>query len=204
MAEDINSIKEKTIMDIVTGSIYSLNFLKNITEAIFDPRLHSLSVGEVYEQWHKMCGYPKGVIPYNFGVIMGSLYCGILLAKEQWFNLLPEDKLEESNSDWGFSSATYYSPQKPSPTIKYTFRRIRNALGHGNIFFDFPSGIKKNSRDKADFEKKLTVKFHDVNPRDANDIFDIEISLLGLLTAIKQFHKTAYIHVTKNNHLKSI
>ena len=51
MAEDINSIKEKAIMDIVTGSIYSLNFLKNITEAIFDLRLQSLSVGEVYEQY---------------------------------------------------------------------------------------------------------------------------------------------------------
>ena len=197
MAEDINSIKEKTIMDIVTGSIYSLNFLKNITEAIFDPHLKSLPIGEIYEQWHKMCGYPKGVIPYNLGVIMGNLYCGILLAKEQWFDLLPEDKLEESNSDWGFSSAKYYSPQNSYPTIKYAFRRMRNALGHGNIFFDFASRIKKNSKDKADFEKKLTVKFHDINQRDANDIFDIEISLLGLLTAIRQFHSIAYIHVTK-------
>ena len=198
MAEDINSIKEKTIMDIVTGSIYSLNFLKNITEAIFDPRLQSLSVAEVYEQWHKMCGYPLGVIPYNFGAIIGNIYCGILLAKEQWFDLLPDDKLEESNTNWGFSSATYNSPKKPSPTIKYTFRRIRNALGHGNIYLDFPTDTKKTSKDKADFEKKLTVKFHDVNPRDAKDSFDIEITLLGLLTAIREFHKIAYMHVLGN------
>jgi len=52
------------------------------------------------------------------------------------------------------------------------------------------------TKEKADFEKKLTVKFHDVNPRDATDIFDIEISLLGLLTAIREFHKISYAHVT--------
>lgn len=194
MADDTNSIKEKTVMDIVTGSIYSLNFLRNITEAIFDPRLQSLKVGEVYEQWLKMCGYPLGVIPYNFGAIMGNLYCGILLAKEQWFDLLPEDKIEESSSDWGFLSATY-SPQKPSPTIRYAFRRMRNALGHGNIYISVPSDIQRNRKDKADFEKKLKVKFHDVNPRNSGDIFDIEIPLLGLLTAIREFHKIAYEHV---------
>lgn len=196
MTEHVNSIQEKTIMDIVTGSIYSLNFLKNITEAIFDPRLQSLPVGEVYEQWHKMCGYPQGAIPYNLGTIIGNLYCGILLAKEQWFDLLPEDKIEEKNNNWGLSAAKYYSPQKPSPTIKYAFRRIRNALGHGNISLEFPSGTQRNRKDKADFEKKLTVKFHDVNPRDATDVFDIEISLLGLLTAIREFHKIAYQHVS--------
>ena len=196
MTDNIDSIKEKTIMDIVTGSIYSLNFLKNITEAIFDSRLQTLPVGEIYEQWHEMFGYPQGVIPYNFGVIIGNLYCGILLAKEQWFDLLPDVELEGSDSDWGFSTATYSSPRNPSPTIKYTFRRIRNALGHGNIYFDFPSGTKKDPKDKADFEKKLTVKFHDVNPRDTTDTFDIDISLLGLLTAIREFHKVAYMHVT--------
>lgn len=195
MADDISSIQEQTIMDIVAGSIYSLNFLKNITEAIFDPRLQSLKVGDVYKKWIERCGYPKGVIPYNLGTIIGNLYCGILLAKEQWFDLLPEDKISESNSDWGFLSATYF-PQEPSPTIKYTFRRMRNALGHGNININFPSGTQRNRGDKADFEKKLTLKFHDVNPRNADDIFDIEISLLGLLTAIREFHKTAYKHVT--------
>ena len=136
-----------------------MNFLKNITEAIFNPRLQSLQVIEVYEQWHKMCGNPEGIIPYNFGAIIGNLYCGILLAKEQWFGLLPEEKLDETNNDWGFSSAKYF-PQEPSPTVRYAFRRIRNALGHGNIYLDFPSGTRRDPKDRADFEKKLTVKFH--------------------------------------------
>ena len=194
MVNEIKSLKEKAIMDVVTGSIYSLNFLRNITEAIFEPRLQSLKVGEVYEQWLKMCGYPRTIIPYSLGAIIGNLYCGILLSKEQWFDLLPEDKIDESSSEWGFLSATY-SPQEPSPTIKYAFRRMRNALGHGNIFFNFPKNIQRNRKDKADFEKKFTVKFYDVNPKDSKDFFIIENSLLGLLTAIREFHKIAYKHV---------
>ena len=196
MAE--NTIEEKTAMDIVTGSIYSLNFLKNITTAIFDPNLNSLPVGETYTQWRAMTGYPDGVVPYNLGAIVGNLYCGILLAKEKWLDLLPDDKIDKSNTNWGFSSAKYFASQKPAPTIKYAFRRIRNALGHGNISMDFPHNAQKNFKDKADFEKKLTIKFHDVNPKNANDTFDIEMSLLDLLTAIREFHKIAFKHVTEN------
>ncbi len=146
-----------------------------------------------------MIGHPSDVvIPYSFGAIVGNLYCGILLAKEQWFELLPEDSLDDSSENWGFESAKYCSPIKPAPTIKYAFRRIRNALGHGNININFPSDTQRDPKDKADFEKKLTIKFHDVHPRNTKDTFDMEISLLGLLTAIREFHKIAYMHVTNN------
>ena len=194
MVNEIKSLKEKTIMDVITGSIYSLNFLRNISEAIFEPGLQSLKVGELYEQWLKVCGYPRGIIPYNFGAILGNLYCGILLSKEQWFDLLPEHNIDELSSEWGFLSATYF-PQKPSPTIKYAFRRMRNALGHGNIFFNFPSAAKRNRKDEADFEKKLTVKFYDEDKRKPGDFFIIENSLFGLLTAIREFHKLAHEYV---------
>lgn len=199
MANDNELIQEKLAMDILTSSMYSLNFLKNITVAIFDPELDSLKVGELYAQWLKKCGLSEistPHVPYSIGSIIGYLYCGILLAREKWFNLLPEDKIEEANADWGFSSATYYAPQEPSPTIKYAIRRIRNALGHGHILFNVPSDLQNDKNDKDDFERKATLKFHDENPREAEDTFDIEISLLGLATAIKKFHSIAYAHVT--------
>jgi hypothetical protein len=202
MDTDNDLIQEKIAMDVLTGSMYSLNFLKNVTTAIFDPKLDSLKVGEIYEQWLRRTGLSdiyethRIPIPYNFGAIVGYLYCGVLLAKEKWFDLLPEDKIDSSSADWGFSSATYTSPKEPFPTIKYAFRRIRNALGHGHILINFPSNIPKNENDKYDFEKKMTLKFHDENPRNPNDTFDIEITLLGLATAIKKFHSIAYPHVT--------
>ena len=199
MENDNDLIQEKLAIDIVSGSMYSLNFLKNITEAIFNPNLKSLHVGEIYDQGLKKCGFSqsdKAPMPYNLGSIIGYIYCGILLAKEKWFNLLPEDKIDEASPDWGFSSATYFSPEEPSPTIKYAIRRIRNALGHGNILFNVPNDIQRNKNDKEGFEKQVTLKFHDEDPKKPGDTFDIEISLFELATAIKKFHKTAYAHVT--------
>lgn len=189
-------IQEKLIMDVLTSSMHSLNFLKNITMAIYDPKLQSLSVWEIYNQWLRKFGSPH--VPYSFGVIIGYLYCGILLAKEAWLELLPEVKIEDASPDWGFSSATYSSPQEPYPTVKYAIRRMRNALGHGHFLINVPSDIQKNENDKEDFEKKVTLKFHDENIRTPGDTFDIEISLFGLTSAIKKFHGLAYAHVLSN------
>ncbi|MDG4474926.1 HEPN family nuclease [Thiovibrio frasassiensis] len=195
MSDNSDLINEKRIMDVVSGSIYSLNFLKNITEAITNPSLGDESVSGIYAAWKRMCG---GVdwLPYNLGSIIGNLYCGILLAKEHWYNLLPEDKIESADPKWGFENVQYESPKKSNPTIRYSFRRIRNALGHGNFEIHFPPNYQRDINDKADFEKNLTLKFHDTNPHDNEDTFDIEISLLGLLTCIREFHKIAYEHVT--------
>ena len=198
MEKDNDLIQEKLAMDIFTSSMYSLNFLKNITVAIFDPELKSLKVGDIYSQWLKKSGFSKidtAHTPYSLGAIIGYLYCGILLAKEKWFDLLPEEKIEDASPDWGFSSVNYRSPQESSPTIKYAIRRMRNALGHGNILFNVPNGIYRDKSDKYDFEKKVSIKFHDENIRKPGDTFDIEISLFGLTNAIKKFHRIAYADV---------
>jgi hypothetical protein len=197
ISEDI--AQEKIAMDIFTGSLYSINFLKNITTAIFDPKLQALKVGEIYDQWLKMTGLSgaqDGPIPYNYGSIIGYLYCGILLAKEKWFDLLPEDSIEGSSTDWGLSSIKCIAPEEPSPTIKYVIKRIRNALGHGNIIINFAKDSAKNKNDKYAFEKKVFLKFHDENMRRPSDTFDVEITLFELTIAIKKFHNIAYSYVT--------
>jgi hypothetical protein len=191
--------QEELAMDILTGSMYSINFLKNITLAIFDPDLESQTVGETYTQWLKKCNlYETNTlhIPYSLGSIIGYLYCGILLAKEKWYDLLPEENINSASPDWGFSSINYSSPKKPSPTIKDIFKRMRNALGHGHIVFNVPSNFQRDYKDKDDFEKKVTLKLHDVNMKDPGDTFDIEIPLLGHAIAVKKFHSIAYAHVT--------
>ena len=50
MDADKDIVQEKIAMDIFTGSMYSLNFLKNVTTAIFDQELQSLKISEVYDQ----------------------------------------------------------------------------------------------------------------------------------------------------------
>ena len=198
MNDDNDLFQEKLAMDILSSSMYSLNFLKNITVAIFDPNLKSLRLDEFYDRWVIKCGFSEDEthhLPYSLGPIIGYLYCGVLLAKEKWFNLLPEDRIDKANPEWGFSSVKYSSPKNHSPTIKYSFRRMRNALGHGHIIMRVPQNFEKNKNDKDDFEKKVTLKFHDEDPRDPTDTFDIEISLFGLATAIRRFHAITYANV---------
>ena len=198
MNDDNELFQEKLAMDILSGSMYSLSFSKNITAAIFDPNLRSQKIGDFYDQWVGECGFNKDEnhhLPYNSGTIIGYLYCGVLLAKEKWFDLLPEETIDTANPDWGFSSAVYTSPKNQTPSVKYTFRRIRNALGHGNIIMKTPNTFKKNPNDRNDFEKLMTLIFHDENQRDPTGTFDIEISLFGLAKAIRRFQSIAYINV---------
>lgn len=188
---------DKISMEIVTGSMYSLNLLRNLTVAIFSPELKSMTIGEFYEQWLEKCNHPQHSTPYSLGSVMGYLYCGILLAKEQWYDLLPSEKIAQAASEWGFSSATYTSSKKKNPSIKYAIRCMRNALGHGNILFNVPSDLGKNKEDKLEFEKRVTIKFFHKEERDPTDIFEIEMPLLDLTTVIKKFHSIAYQKVIK-------
>jgi hypothetical protein len=188
---------EKLSIDMVTGSMYSLNLLRNLTVAIFTPELKSLTVSKFYEQWLKKCKLPQRFTPYSLGSIMGYLYCGILLAKEQWYKLLPNEKIDQATPEWGFSSATYTSPKKKNPSIKYVIRRMRNALGHGNILFNVPSDLGKNREDKLEFEKRVIIKFFDKDKDDHTDIFEIEIPLLHLTSMVKKFHSIVYQQVIK-------
>ena len=44
---------DKIAMDIISGSMYSLNFLRNISVAIFDQRIDDMTVREFYAEWLK-------------------------------------------------------------------------------------------------------------------------------------------------------
>lgn len=185
---------EKNAMDVFSSSMHSLGFLRNITTAIFDNNVRSMTVREFYDI-HAKFSKNTEFIPYHFGPIVGNLYCGLLLAKEYWLDLLPDDELPMSDPEWCLSDVTCTSPKQAKPTVKYVIRRIRNALGHGSFVINFPEGTKKGT-DKHGYEKKLTIKFHDENQRDSSDTFDIELSLYRLFKIIKKFHAIAYRHVT--------
>lgn len=194
---------ETLSLDMVTGSMYSLNLLRNLTVAISSPGLKSLTVSEFYEQWLKKCELPQRFTPYSLGSIMGYLYCGILLAKEQWYKLLPNDKINQAPPEWGFSSAIYTSSKKQNPSIKDAIRRMRNALGHGNIHFRVPNDLENNKEDKLEFERRVTIKFRDKDIKDPTDVFEIEMPLLDLTTIVKKFHSIAYQAVIKEQRSNS-
>ncbi len=185
---------EKNAMDVFSSSMYSLNFLRNITTAIFDPKLSTMTVKELYDKEVKLSKNTK-FLPYSFGAIVGDLYCGLLLAKEYWLDLLPDDELPMSDPSWCLSDVTCTAPKQTKPTIRYVIKRIRNALGHGNFIINSSKEPRKGT-DKYWFEKKFTIEFHDKNQRDSSDTFDIELSLYQLYMMMRKFQTIAYRHVT--------
>jgi hypothetical protein len=177
---------DRLAMDIISGSMYSLNFLRNITVAIFDHRIEDMTIREFHESWLKKVKYPENAAPYCLGSILGYLYCGILLSKELWYDLLPEDSIKERGSEWGLAGVNCKSPKRPDPSIKYVMRRMRNALGHGNISIKVPDNLDYR-KSELEFEKKTVIGFYDEDLRDKADLFAIEISIEGLAALVKKF-----------------
>ncbi len=196
MAKSFGEIDELA-MDIISGSMYSLNFLRNISVAIFDRRIEDMTVREFHKAWLKKAKYTQHSVPYYLGSILGCLYCGILLSKERWYDLLPEDPINDAPSEWGLAGVKYHSPKKPDPSIKYAIRRIRNALGHGNMSIDVPHDLDYR-KDEFEFEKRTFIKFSDENSRDKSDVFEIEISIDGLSALVKKFQGLVYPEIIKD------
>lgn len=188
---------DKITMDIISGSMYSLNFLRNMSVAIFDQRINDITVREFYAEWLKKSKYTEHSVPYCLGSIFGYLYCGILLSNERWDALLPEDCIEDAPAEWGLAGVTYNSPKQPAPTIKDTIRKMRNALGHGNFSINVPHDLDY-LKNEFEFEKRTSVKFYKKNPRDGSFVFEIEISIEGLSMLVKKFHAIAYQEIIKD------
>lgn len=187
---------DKLTMDILSGSMYSLNFLRNISVAIFDKEVENMTVRNFHSVWLKDTEYTDHSVPYNLGSIMGYFYCGILLAKEKWYDFLPDDSLKDAADEWGLAEANCTSPKKPDPSVKYVVRRMKNALGHGNIAFNVPHDLDYK-KDEFDFEKRGSIVFKDENFRDKSDVFCIEVSIYHLIKLITKFHEVVYSEIDK-------
>jgi hypothetical protein len=182
--------QERDAVDHITECMFSVDFLKSISDAIFEHR-SELTVGQFYDTWFKATGSTRKVlIPFNPGVVLALLYVGILFAKENWFDLVPDVELSKSDPAWGLKNAAVTAPTIQNPTLRYTVRRLRNSLGHGTPVFSIPDNIAK-----AELFKKASFSFHDVNMRNASDTFDLTLTLDQLTMLVKHFQSAIHKHV---------
>jgi hypothetical protein len=118
------------------------------------------------------------------------LYVGILFAKENWFDLLPDEPFASSDEAWGLRETAVTAPQQAAPTIRHSVKRIRNALGHGHIKVMVREGMKRK-----ELLSKVCVAFHDFDPRKPDDTFDVTLSLENLGKMVKKFQSVIHRHV---------
>ncbi|KJF94105.1 HEPN family nuclease [Photobacterium angustum] len=179
---------EKDAIDLVTGSMFSVDFLKGISDLIFSEHADQVTVSEFYSEWLRNSGSEEHQIPFSLGIITSYLYTGILLTKERWFDLIPDDSSQEKLTEWGLSSIYYTSAKNSSPSIRYVIKRMRNALGHGNIKIDVP----KESFNKSEVMQKVYFEFYDENMRDSSDTFHARANLESLTSIVRNIQGIAH------------
>ncbi len=193
MSKSPDEEKERDSVDLVTHTMLSLDFLRGITDLIFSPNRDAYTVGRFYDEWFKTTGRKDDLVPFNPGIILGYVYMGILFAKENWFDVLPNIGAVAAGSEWGLEGLRVAAPREPKPSLKYVVRRIRNALGHGEVLVTVPSaGVTREN-----VLSGVIVTFRDENPQDPSDTFEAQLSLDGIARCIRKFHSVVHDHVRK-------
>ena len=185
---------ERDAVDLITDCMYSLGYLQSISDATFSDEKNQVTVGQFYAEWLKASGCPRIIIPFNPGIFLAYLYVGILYAKENWFELLPNDAIEHCQDDWGLRGAPINCPKQSSPSIRYAVRRIRNSLGHGHPTVSIPQDISKDQ-----MFARISISFHDKSVRDASHTFDIVLTLDQLVRLVKKFQSVVHRHVREKS-----
>lgn len=196
----LTSNQEKDAVDVVTNTMFSLSFLDTISKVIFGPNRNEITVGAFYDQWLAKTSARDMKIPFNPGIFIAYLFVGLLVTKENWADLLPDKELNNVPSDWGLDGVCCIAPKQPSPKLAYFIRRLRNALGHCNFFFEIPDDL--HSVDELHSNVKIT--FRDQNQRDLSDTFETSLTLIQLEQLIKKFHSIVHTTIANKYGIKKI
>lgn len=193
MSDPAQEQEERDAVDLMTDSVFAIDFLQMAS----DDLRHSgpTRVNELHELVKRRNGRTDPIIPFNLGAVLGFLYVGILYPKERfdWFDLVPDDLLPNSDPDWGLKRATVVAPKEPNPTVRYCLRRLRNSLGHTSFVYNIPKGVPDGQNP---FEA-VTIRFRDHDPRKPADTFEVVLNLVECVKLTAKFRQTVHAHVKK-------
>lgn len=183
---------EKDYIDFMTDMGYSANLLEAMSLAISKPEYRTMSVGTLYGMWLKKNKLSEVVSPYNFGTVIGELYCGLVFAKENWIDALPNIEFAKIDDSYGIKTDDFDYPLKPNPKLKDIVRRIRNSLSHSNFTIEL-----SDNRDYPDIFDHALIKFKDVNVTNPNDTFCITLKVNQMKIFYIVFRDLAFKYILK-------
>ena len=163
---------ERDYIDFMTDMGFSSNLLEAMNIAISKPEWREMPIGTFYGLWMKKNCLGEVISPYNFGVVVAELYCGLVFAKENWIDLLPDENFDDIDDSFGIKTTSYSFPAKAKPKLRDVVRRIRNSLSHSNFKIELPE-----HREYLTLFNKAKVLFEDINPRNPQDTFSIELQV---------------------------
>ena len=186
--------EERDTIDFVTDAMFSLSFLEAVNRAVFDPNQSDISLREFYSRWLKLTGAPGPKMPFSLGIFVGYLFCGLLITKENWSDLLPKTAISKLGSEWGLGGVQC-TRGETDPTLSHFIRRLRNALGHTNIAVTSVPSARELKGDLEKVHDLTSWKFWDVNQRDVADEFEVTLTMRQLEILIKNFQSVAHRHM---------
>lgn len=178
---------EKDFIDFMTDMGYSANLLEAMSLAISKPEYRTISVGMFYGLWLKKNKLKEVISPYNFGTVIGELYCGLVFAKENWIEALPDIEFKKIDESYGIKTEDFDYPSKPNPKLKDVVRRIRNSLSHSNFIIQLAE-----NREYPELFDEAIIIFKDVNIKNANDTFEITLKVKQLKIFYTVFRDFAF------------
>lgn len=167
---------ERDYLDFMTDMGYSVNLLENLSMAITKPEYREIPIGTFFNMWLKKNELEKDIVsPYNFGVVLGELYCGLVFAKENWIDWLPDIDFSMIDDEWGIKTTEYSYPMKSAPKLRDVVRRIRNSLGHSNFKVEL-----SDNKSYPELFNSAYIVFEDVNAKNPLDTFTIKLRVSQL------------------------
>lgn len=178
---------EKDFIDFMTDMGYSANLLEAMSLAISNPKYKTMPVGMFYGLWMKNNKLSEVISPYNFGTVIGELYCGLVFAKENWIEALPDIEFKKIDESYGIKTDDFDYPQKPNPKLRDVVRRIRNSLSHSNFIIQLGE-----NREYPNIFNEAIIMFKDVNIKDTSDTFKITLKVKQLKIFYMVFRDLAF------------
>lgn len=185
---------ERDYIDFMTDMGFSSNLLEAMNLAISKPEWREMPLGTFYGLWMKKNNLKEVISPYNFGVVIAELYCGLVFAKENWIDLLPDEDFERIDDSFGIKTSDYCFPAKTTPKLRDIVRRIRNSLSHSNFKIEL-----SDDRNYLSMFNEATVFFEDINPKNPQDTFSIKLKVDQLKTFYGAYRDLVFKSITEKN-----
>jgi hypothetical protein len=187
----IDPTNEQAAVDYMTHAMLSASLLLELSAKVYSEEGNRVTIRQFYDGFNQTHASNR-FRPFNEGVILGLLNW-IMFAKENWYDLV----LNDDFSTWGINPSRFDVPN-PNPkdsgntrTLQYFVRRLRNALGHGNVSVKVPLGAKL-----ATMMTDITISFHDVSKADT---FDVELTLEEAYNVARNLHKIIHTDVAQRH-----
>jgi hypothetical protein len=170
----VNKTQERKLFEIMTSAYKSMVLIYELSR-----ELEKTSSCDLKEFYKRVTNAPSGKYrdPFDPSLIVMSSYISLVLGKQKWNCILPDEPARSSPEEWEICKCNFTNVCDPNPSLKEVIRRMRNGIAHGRIDCIIPKNLNIS---QTELLKKTIFIIQDKKNDNAEVTFSIEISALNL------------------------